>query len=147
MKILWGILLALLFAAAPLWAALGGPEQSVEADRARLAGQVKRTSFQGYTLHEITATGGRVVREYVSPAGTVFGVAWEGPTMPDLSQLLGSYYSQFQEAAAASHRRRGPLYVNTGSLVVSSGGHMRAFHGFAYVTDLIPASVSKDVIR
>jgi uncharacterized protein DUF2844 len=147
MKIRWRILLPLLVAAAPLWAALGEPERSVEDDRARLAGQSKRTVMQGYTLHEITATGGRVIREYVSPAGTVFGVAWEGPTMPDLSQLLGSFYSQFQEASASSHRRRGPLYVNSGSLVVSSGGHMRAFRGFAYVTDLIPSSVSKDVIR
>jgi len=147
MRIRWGILLAVIFVAAPLWAALGEPEQSVEADRVRMAGQLKRTVLQGYTLHEITAPGGRVVREYVSPAGTVFGVAWQGPTMPDLSQLLGSYYSLFQQASASSHRRRGPLYVQSGPLVVSSGGHMRDFHGFAYVTDLIPASVSKDAIR
>jgi hypothetical protein len=149
MRIRWGILLALIFAAVPLWAALGEPEQSVEADRERMAGQLKRTTMQGYTLHEISAPGGRVVREYVSPAGTVFAVAWEGPTMPDLSQLLGSYFSLFQEASASPspHRRHGPLYVQSGPLVVASGGHMRAFRGRAYVTDLIPASLSKDVIR
>jgi len=147
MTIRWGILLSLLFAAAPLWAALGDPEQSVEADRVRLAGQLKRTVMQGYTLHEITAPGGRRVQEYVSPAGTVFAVAWEGPTMPDLSQLLGSYFSLFQTASASPHRRHGPLYVQSGALVVTSGGHMRDFHGFAYVTDLMPAGVSKDAIR
>jgi hypothetical protein len=147
MKIRWVFLLSLTIVAAPLWAALGEPEQSVEADRVRLAGQLKRTAMQGYTLHEITVPGGRVVREFVSPAGTVFGVAWEGPTMPDLSQLLGSYFSLFQTASASPHRRHGPLYVQSGPLVVASGGHMRDFHGFAYVTDLIPASVSKDVIR
>ncbi|HKO04443.1 MAG TPA: DUF2844 domain-containing protein [Candidatus Acidoferrales bacterium] len=147
MKIRWGIVLALIFGAVPLWAALGAPEQSIEADRERMAGQVKRTAMQGYTLHEISAPGGRVVREYVSPSGVVFGVAWEGPAMPDLSSLLGSYFSQFQEASASPHRRHGPLYVQTGQLVVVSGGHQRAFRGLAYVSGLIPEGLSKDVIR
>ncbi|HUJ40819.1 MAG TPA: DUF2844 domain-containing protein [Candidatus Acidoferrales bacterium] len=147
MRIRWGIVLALLVGAAPLWAALGEPEQSVQQDRARISGQSRSTEFASYTMHEITASGGRVIREYVSPSGTVFGVAWEGPTMPDLSSLLGSYFSAFQQAASASTRRRGPLYIRVGSLVVESVGHMRAFRGRAYVSDLIPAHVSKDVVR
>jgi len=151
MKFRWGILLALILGAVPVWAALGAPEQSIEADRQRMAGQVKRTAMPGYTLHEISAPGGRLVREYVSPSGVVFGVAWEGPAMPDLSTLLGSYFSQFQEAlagaSASAHRRHGPLNIQTGELVVVSGGHQRAFRGLAYVTGLIPAGLSKDVIR
>jgi uncharacterized protein DUF2844 len=149
MKIRLGILLALLFGAVPGWAALGAPEQSIEADRERMGGQVKRTAMEGYTLHEISAPGGRVVREYASPSGVVFGVAWEGPAMPDLSSLLGSYFSQFQEASASAspHRRHGPLYVQAGQLVVVSGGHQRAFRGLAYVSGLIPGGLSKDVIR
>ena len=143
----WGIVFALLLGASPLWAALGEPEQSVQQDRQRVAGQSKRTVYQAYAVHEITATGGRVIREYVSPAGTVFAVVWEGPTMPDLSSLLGSYFAAFQQAAASSSRRHGPLYIHVGSLVVESGGRMRAFRGRAYVTDLIPANVDKDVIR
>lgn len=147
MRIRWGIVLALLLGAAPVWAALGEPEQSVQQDRERVAGRSKRTVYPSYTLHEITASGGRVIREYVSPSGTVFAVAWEGPTMPDLSTLLGSYFTAFQQASASPTRRHGPLFVQVGSLVVESGGRMRAFRGRAYVTDLIPTNVSKDVIR
>ena len=147
MRIRWGIVFALLLGAVPMWAALGEPEQSVQKDRESVAGQSKRTVFQSYTLHEITAPGGRVIREYVSPSGTVFAVAWESPTMPDLSTLLGSYFAAFQQASASSTRRHGPLYVQAGPLVVESGGRMRAFRGRAYITDLIPANLSKDVIR
>lgn len=147
MKIRWGIAIALLLSAVPVWAALGGSEQSVQQDRERLAGKSTRTVFQYYTLHEITTPYGHVIREYVSPGGTVFAIAWEGPTLPDLSALLGSYFTAFQQATASATRRHGPLHVEAGSLVVESGGHMRAFRGRAYVTDLFPSNVSKDIIR
>jgi hypothetical protein len=147
MRIRWGFLLALFLGAFPLWAALGEPEQSVQADREHMAGQVKRTVFENYTLHEITSPDGRKVREYVTPGGTVFAVAWEGRTMPDLSQLLGSYFSLFQQAAASRTRRHGPLVVQAGPLVVESGGHPGAFQGRAYLPHLIPANVAKDVVR
>jgi len=147
MRIRWGILLAVILGAFPLWAALGEPEQSVQTDRERMAGQVRRTTFASYTLHEISTPDGRTVREYVTPGGTVFGVAWEGSTLPDLSLLLGSYFPLFQQAAASPTRRHGPLVLQVGSLVVVSTGRQRAFRGHAYVTDLIPANVSKDVIQ
>jgi Protein of unknown function (DUF2844) len=140
-------LLVIALEAVPAWASLGLSELSVHEDRQRMGGQLKSATFEGYTVHQITAPGGVMVREYVSPVGTVFGIVWEGPTMPDLSQLLGPYFSQFQQAAASSHHRRGPLYVQVGPLVVESGGHMRAFRGRAYVTSLLPANLTKDVIR
>ena len=143
------LLFVLVFAleGVPAMASLGLTEQSVQADRQQMAGQVKSATLEGYTVHEITAPGGIVVREYVSPVGTVFGLVWEGPTMPNLQQLLGPYYSQFRQAAQSMGHRRGPLYVQVGPLVVESGGHMRAFRGRAYVTSLVPTNLTKDVIR
>jgi hypothetical protein len=147
MKIRWGILLTVLLAAAPMWAALGDSVQSIQAEQKRWGGQLTSRMAEGYTVHEIRSAGNAAVRQYVSPGGTVFGVAWEGPTMPDLSQLLGSYFPQLQAALASGSRRRGPLFVQVGSFVVESGGHMRAYHGRAYVTDLMPSNVSKDVVQ
>jgi len=147
MRKILSFLLVLVFGAVPSWASLGLSEQSVHADQQRMAGRLKSATFDGYTVHEITAPGGMVVREYVSPVGTVFGIVWEGPTMPDLSQLLGPYFPKFQQASANVRYRRGPLYVQDGPFVVESGGHMRAFRGRAYLTSLIPANLTKDVIR
>lgn len=141
-------LLALIFlASATAWAALGQPAVSVETDRRVLQGRIRRSELQGFTLHEITREDGNTVREFVSPAGIVFAVSWEGPSLPNLAQLLGSYFPQFQQAARARVRRRGPMVVRSGALVIESGGHMRAFHGRAYLTSQMPGSLSHEVVR
>ena len=135
--------------AAPAWGALGQSADSVKADREKMGGELRTQEFNGYTVHEISQPDGRAVREYVSRAGVVFGVVWDGPSMPDLSQLLGAYFEQLQKAVAAQEgpRRRGPLYLQAGALVVASGGHMRSFHGRAYVITLMPAGLTEAVLR
>jgi uncharacterized protein DUF2844 len=137
----------LLLAAGPVWAVLGQSVDSVQADRMRLEGKVRTVPLPGYTVHEISRGDGTTVREFVSPLGTVFGVSWKGPAMPDLSPLLGTYYSEFQQAAHSGRRRRGPVVVRTDDLVVESGGHLRAFYGRAYVSGLIPSNLSPAVVQ
>ncbi|HUK52047.1 MAG TPA: DUF2844 domain-containing protein [Candidatus Binatia bacterium] len=130
------------------WATLGQKYDSVKADQQRMAGELRSQQFSNYTVHEISQPDGHLVREYVSPAGVVFGVVWDGPTMPNLSQLLGPYFDQLQKAIPTSGpRRRGPLYVQTGALVVSSGGHLGSFHGRAYLINLIPTGLTEAVLR
>ena len=109
--------------------------------------QMHQVARQGYSIKQLSAAGGRTVREYVSAKGLVFGVAWQGPTMPDLQQLLGSYFTQMKEAARTRRRRGGPLVIRTKNLVLVSGGHMRSFHGIAYAPSLLPAGVSAEVVR
>ena len=84
------------------WAVLGEPVSSVETDRVALAGQLSMIPAQLYTIQEIT-TSELVVREYVS-RNTVFAVAWRGRRPPNLVSLLGSYFQEYQEAAAAACR-------------------------------------------
>jgi len=135
-----------LLAAAPAWAVLGESVSTVQSDRQRLQGQLVAEVRQGYSLHQIKAAGGRIVREYVSPQGTVFGVAWQGPMMPDLHALLGSYFAEFQQAAQSQHRH-GPLVVRGEHVVVESGGHMRGFRGRAYVPSLVPETLTQAVVQ
>jgi Protein of unknown function (DUF2844) len=127
-------------------AALGGDAATVVADQAHINGKLVVSQAQKYTVHEIQAPSGTVVREFASPAGTVFGVAWSGPTMPDLRQLLGPYFDRYVEAAA-QRNRRGPVLIEQSGLVVQSGGHMRAFVGKAYVPEALPQGVTVDEIH
>jgi Protein of unknown function (DUF2844) len=136
--------------ALPASAALGGTLASVQADQARMKGTLQTTSTQAYTMHEIKATSGVVVREYVSSAGTVFAVGWQGPRAPDLQQVLGSYFPQYEQAVAQAHMNRvgrHPLLIQTPGLVVEMGGYMRAFTGKAYVPQMLPQGVRAESLR
>jgi uncharacterized protein DUF2844 len=90
-------------------AALGGDAATMLADQVHINGKLVVSRTQKYTVHEIEAPSGTVVREFASPAGTVFGVAWSGPTTPDLRQVLGPYFDQY--LGAAQRNRRGPVRV------------------------------------
>jgi hypothetical protein len=127
----------------PVWAALGDTAASIESDRIALRGSaVARTAHVGFTVHELRV-GSSLVREYVSPAGLVFAVAWNGLTHPDLSTLLGSYHAEYADARrnvrAQGSRRHQTL--ETDNVVVETWGHMRSLQGRAYVPALVPPGV------
>lgn len=147
MKIFLAVFVVLLLASTPGWAVLGEYENSVTSDQQRMHAQLHEQARQGYSIKQLKAADGNTVKEYVSTAGLVFGVSWQGPTMPDLRQLLGTYFTQVQNAAQARRKRGGPLVIQTKSLVLVSGGHMRAFQGFAYTPDLLPANVPAEVVQ
>jgi hypothetical protein len=132
------------------FAALGGSLDSVQADQAHFKANIKITESGAYTVHELTTPTNIVVREYVSPDGRVFGVAWRGPFIPDMQQLLGGYFQQYVLAAKAERERhvgRAPLNIQLPGLVVQTGGHMRAYFGRAYDPQLLPAGASPDDLR
>ena len=147
---LMGIVLLMLTLPLPALAALGGDVSSVQEDKAQMKGTLKTTENEAYTIHEITAPGNTVVKEYVSPAGQVFAITWHGPFIPNMQQFLGTYYEQFAEAAKAQ-RERGPghrpVSINQPSLVFQNGGHMRAYFGKAYVPTMLPQGVTADEIQ
>jgi hypothetical protein len=147
-------------------ATLGGSARSIAADQQALGGQVRelnqRQSSTGgqalqeqtpvpsnpaYTVEQISTPTGVTVKEYLSANGTVFGVSWRGPRPPNLSQLLGSYFAEYQTAAASPSAQRGHLLIETENLVVETGGHMRDLRGRAYVPSLLPPGVSADEIQ
>jgi len=145
-----GIAVLLLALPIPALAALGGDVASVHEDQAQMKGSLKTTEAVVFTLHEIKAPAGMVVREYVSPAGQVFGVSWHGSGMPNLQRLLGSYFQTFSDAVKAqkaAHPGHGPLYIQEPGLVVESTGHMRSFSGRAYDPGKLPQGVSANDIR
>ncbi|MGH8230771.1 MAG: DUF2844 domain-containing protein [Steroidobacteraceae bacterium] len=129
---------------APAQAHLGGDARSVDADRQVLHAQLRTVPMQQYSVHQISTEAGGEVREYATPQGTIFAVTWRGPLPPDLRQLFGAYYQQYQSAATA-HPRPGmhrQLRVAAGDLIVQSTARPRSFGGKAYVQSLMPAGVS-----
>jgi hypothetical protein len=131
-------------------AELGGDAATVLADQAHMRAALKITQAEGYTIHEMKTSSGTVVREYVSPVGKVFGVAWQGPFLPDLHQVLGTSFTQFTQAAQAQRAQRkghAPVVIQQDELVVKSAGHPRNYFGKAYLPGLLPQGVNVEEIQ
>ncbi len=144
-----GLLAVTLAAARPARATLGEPADSVTSDRKALsAASGAKTAHSGYTVQEVVSDSVRV-REYISPSGVVFGIAWNGLIHPDLAPLLGSYAGEYREALRQIPRKPGRRFskVKTNRLVVEKWGHMRNLQGRAYAPALIPPGVSVDEIK
>lgn len=134
---------------APALAALGGDASSVELDRASLRGTVRVAAGTEYTVRQIGTASGLTVDEYLSADGKVFALSWRGPGIPDLQQVLGSYYAQFAQARAAlgPHYEHHHLVVRTSALVVQSRGRTRDFFGRAWAPALLPQSFSLNDLK
>ena len=134
----------------PAMAALGGDLNSVQDDATQMKATIKIQQKPAYAIHQIANKNKTVVREFVSPDGRVFGVAWQGPFLPSLSQILGSYMQQYAAGVEQEHAKspgRHPLMIHQPGLVVETSGHMRAYYGRAYAPDLLPQGVAAEEVR
>jgi hypothetical protein len=148
MKCLGRILLILLLACAPAWAALGQPEASIGADGQFLHGQIHQELHEGFRVQRISDPSGTQIREYVSPGGLVFGVSWQGPFVPSMQQLLGNYFPYLQQfAKERTERRGGPSVIQKEDFVFTSGGHMRSYRGRAFLPGLLPPGLTAEVVQ
>jgi hypothetical protein len=146
-------LLPLILIALPsiAFAALGGRVTSVDADRIRVEGALMRiVRNDTYALHEIRSASGTMIREYVNPSGLVFAVAWDGPWLPDLRQVLGDHFDRYQavmQSRQPGRSGRGAVVIDEPGLVVQMSGRPRAFKGRAYLPALLPAGLQLESIR
>jgi hypothetical protein len=147
MKSILNVLLMLMMASVPAWAALGDDVSSVDSDVQALGGKHVMVAKVGYNMHQITAADGSVVNEFVSLAGTVFGISWQGQGVPNLQQLLGSYMTNLQQVQRTQVVRRRAVTIQGDNFVFTSFGRMRNFRGRAYVPGLVPANLTPEVVQ
>lgn len=162
--------IALLWLPLHAFATLGGDAASIDADRAALGPATAATasatasasaasqapastpppSLPGTTIQTLTLNTGTIVREYLSTAGVVFAVSWDGPVLPQLKQLLGpdnfEQYTGAMNTARSQSGSRGYANVSLPGLAVESAGHMGAFFGRAWLPASLPAGITaKDI--
>ena len=127
-------------------AALGGPAGTLSN-----IGQAVTTA----PIHQLTQLPQGVLRQTVvtpqnvtitefSRGGIVFALRWDGPIIPDQSQLLGNYFPEYATAMQARNprMRNAPVLIQSNTLIVHVQGHMRSFSGSAYAPSLVPAGLS-----
>jgi hypothetical protein len=128
-------------------AALGGPPAQFGSDSTTIEARVT-SGTTSYTKLDTTLPTGTRVRQYVSGAGIVFAVSWDGPFLPDLQALLGKHFDTLvAESAKTPRAGSSQRAVNRPEVVIFSGGHMRAFEGRAWVPAELPAGFTANDIR
>lgn len=135
--------LAMLCASAGAHAELGGAmpnhaDSTATAPRALLNGALR--------MRTLTDAGNTAINEYATSTGQIIAYAWQGPTMPDLRALLGTYADSYRAGVAASPAD-GNLHVSRVArpdVIVESGGPMRGYVGRAWLPAALPAGVTAD---
>jgi hypothetical protein len=123
-------------------ATLGEDVGSVASNVQALSATRKVQKLASGERHELTLASGVVVHEYVSASGVVYAVTWRGPRMPDLRELLGSYFAQLSARAPTGGHHR--VTLRGVDVVIRSGGHGHSFAGRAWVPSLVPNGVDVD---
>jgi hypothetical protein len=128
-------------------AELGRMAQRAPAASAAIVHTLKSGPFQ---IRTTTDSGGTTINEFSTNAGQVFAYTWQGPTMPDLKMLLGSFYDSWRDGASSAQASTRALHatrVAQPDVVVESGGQMRSYVGRAWLPRALPAGVSPDDLR
>jgi hypothetical protein len=98
-----------------------------------------------YSVDEVQMADGSRVRKYLADSGQIFAVTWNTLYKPDLSLLLGTYFSSYAGAARQAAQKGGiqrQFHHETPDLVVQSSGHLHVFSGYAYLRSAFPAGVT-----
>jgi Protein of unknown function (DUF2844) len=136
--------LALLLLCAVAHAGLGGTFDARGQDQTAAGASSLQTTLAGATCYTLLQANGVTIRQYVNASGTVFGVGWDGPLLPDFRRLLGAHFEAFAQAQRTQSRR---ISVHRPTLVLDAGGMMRSFSGRAYLPDQLPPTLSSQDIR
>jgi hypothetical protein len=138
------------FLIAPLaFAALGDQVDSTGGTvRAQAAVSMRMANEDRFSV-QIEQSDAYTMREYVSPSGVVFAVAWNGISPPDMSHVLGSYLKEYRTARDRTPRIRGRRnrVIQSSRVIVENWGHMRDLEGRAYDLSLFPTGVTLEDIK
>lgn len=130
------------------FAALGDRIDAAQAGQSAMQAKAQLVRTAGnYTVHEIQMSSGTIVREYVSSDGMIFAVAWEGPSLPDVKDLLGKYFDRYVNAMRGKPPAQRHASLRQADVVIQSYGRMGGFFGQAYLPQSLPQGVTPDVLQ
>ncbi len=128
-------------------ATLGGDVASIIGNHQHLGGATQVLKLASGERHELQLPSGTVVHQYVSPDGVVYAITWKGPRMPDLRELMGTYFDKMAQAERAPTGGHNFVIRRGDDLVMKGIGHHGWFSGRAWVPSRVPAGVNLDSLE
>jgi hypothetical protein len=136
------VLAASLFASPDAHAELGGTMPN----EAAASGTAPQPLLNGaLRMRTLTDAGTTTINEYATSTGQIIAYTWAGPTMPDLTALLGKHADSYRTGAmsAADGNLHASRIVRP-DVIVESGGPMRGYAGRAWMPAALPPGVTAD---
>lgn len=99
-----------------------------------------------YQVTSSQLESGTTVRQYADAGGVVFAVAWSGPFLPDLRELLGSHFADLRQVELGEGNRSSAVSISRPDFMLVSAGHMGAFQGRAWLPAQLPAGFDPRMI-
>ncbi|SIT42907.1 conserved exported hypothetical protein [Paraburkholderia piptadeniae] len=133
--------------AGPAHAELGGTISAPRADDGSTQRVLPGSAVQ---IRSTVDASGTTINEYATSDGLIFAYAWQGPTMPDLTRMLGRYAAPYRAKAAAQLSEFSHLHasrVEQPEVIVESGGQMRSYVGRAWLPAAVPSGISLADLR
>jgi len=131
-------------------AVLGEDSSRVEQDRASMSAKsLTKTVKTNFNVHEILNDGVRI-REYEDSKGKIFAITWQAVTHPDLSNLLGKYLGEYQNAVINKPKQKGQRRFGSfksNNLIVEKSGVLGKSRGRAYLPAALPKGVDINEIE
>lgn len=149
------LILLILTLSAQSYARLGERVSTAELAQSRLSvdsqanAKSRSAKVMVYDVRESTVDG-IAIKEFFSNDGIIFAVSWRGVAHPKLSDLLGSYFPEYDKAAKVqlpAQRRGKSGVVSADQIIVRKFGHMRDIRGVATVPALMPAGVLAEELK
>jgi hypothetical protein len=131
----------------PAYAELGGTMSARRVDDGPTQRVLPGNAVQ---IRSTVDAGGTTINEYATNDGYVFAYTWQGPTMPDLTRMLGRYADPYRAKAAAQLSALSQLHasrVEQPEVIVESGGQMRSYVGRAWLPAAVPSGFSPADLR
>ena len=139
-----------LFAADSAWAGLGEMKPSVTQSVAKMVARRSASLRTGYSVHDTIFPDGSQTPEFVSMGGVIFAVRWNAQHKPNMADLLGSSYMEYDSMArkmTASGRLQRNFRHDGNDFVINSTSHLHVFSGLAYRVALMPPGLRPDQLE
>lgn len=145
LPLLLSLFCACLIYASPSHAELGG---TVSKDAIQIQEKFPADATgQRLNVFQIKLPTGTQIKEYATTDNIVVGVSWQGPTLPNLKQLLGQHFDTFAKRPATKDTNHHNVDFFSDDLVVQSYGQIHNFSGRAYLPKMLPVGISADQVN
>ena len=136
------------------FATLGQSTNSIAIDAAQLGIETadlqtfkteSKPAIESYSVYQMTTLSGIEIKQFVSN-DKVFAIVWQGESTPNLTQLLGKYFHDY-ESATPKYKSQTLQSIEEQDFIAYFGNARGRYYGKALIPSLMPNGLNYTSIK